>query len=223
MQEVRGFVFFEGKSQEEIRRGFNGFKLDSLKYSFFDNFLRDNSSSRDLGIFIYGEVDENYSSADIIRILRRHMGMEEPEFKETRVNGKIHYTPISVACDVSISREDNIMKRIKSDNGRIKGNYFGIRIKPPLSLPEVEEKAKNLGISIGAKDVYLRSVEIDETTKKLPKELPKLCVEFVTGMPYEKAKKNIERAFSRRYEGKIEDIRTARLFVYSERHKSFPI
>jgi hypothetical protein len=212
MQDVRGFVFFEGKSIEEIKSKFNGFKLDCLKYSFFDNFLRDNSHSKDSGIFIYGEVDEKYSSKDIITILRRHIGLGEPEFKEKRVNSKIHYTPISFACDVSVAGED-VMKRIKSSNERINGNYFGIRIKPPLSLPEVEERAKNLGISTEADDVYLRGVEIDETIKDLPKELPKLCVEIVTGIAYEKAKKGIEEAFGCRYKDKIEDIRATRLFT----------
>lgn len=209
MQEIRGFVFFEGKNQEEIRGGFNGFKLDSLKYSLFGNFLRNGSYSKDSGIFIYGEVDEKYTSAGIIKILRGHMGLEEPEFREKNIKGRIHYTPVSIECDVSIAKEDNVMNWIKSNNGKIKGNYFGIRIKPPLSLPEVEERAKNLGVSIGAKYIYLRSVEIDEKIE----ELPKLCVELVTEMPYEKAKKNIGGAFSRRYWEKIEDIRAARLFI----------
>jgi len=209
MQEIRGFVFFEGKNQEEIRRGFNGFKLDSLKYSLFDSFPRNGSYSEDSGIFIYGEVDEKYTSADITNILRRHIGMEESRFEEKKlINGKTHYTPVSGICDVSIAREDNIMNQIKANNGkRIEGNYFGIRIKPPLSLPEVEEKAKNLGMSIGAKDVYLRGVEIDEEVK----ELPKVCIEMVTNMLYDKAMKRIEKALNHRLN--VEDIRAARLFV----------
>ncbi len=208
MQEIRVFVFFEGKNQEEIKGGFNGFKLDSLKYSLFDNFLRNSQYSKDSGIFIYGGVDEKYSSKDIIKILRGHIGLEEPEFREKRINSRTHYTPISVACDVSIAKED-VMNQIKANNGkRIGGNYFGIRVRPPVNLPEVEKTARNLGILTEARDVYLRGVEIDDKIK----ELPKLCVEMVTEMPYEKAMKKI-RAFSGRYEEKIGDIRAARLFV----------
>lgn len=207
MQEVRGFVFFEGKNQEEIKRGFNGFKLDSLKYSLFGNFLRNNRYSKDSGIFIYGEVDEKYSSKDIIKILRGHIGLEEPEFREKRINSRTHYTPISVACDVSIARED-VMNQIKANNGkRIEGNYFGIRARPPVSLPEVEKTAKNLGMLTESKDVYLRGVEIDEEVK----ELPKVCIEMVTNMLYDKAMKRIEKALNHRLN--VEDIRTARLFV----------
>jgi hypothetical protein len=203
MQKVRGFIFFEGKTSEEIREAFNGFKLDLLGYVLFNNLKSNGEVLKGNGIFVYGEIGDAYSSKDIANALRKHAGLEEAEFEKIGAGDKTHYKPIATMCDVSVEKED-YMKEIKKS--KIEGNYIGIRVKPPLNIVEIQDIARELGSLVKAGDIYLRGAEIDETAGK-----PKICIEAVTDMAPEKVIENFEDAYGNRL--KVSEIRTANLFA----------
>lgn len=205
MQKVRGFIFFEGRSIEDIEKSFTGFKLDLLSYSFFEDFKKDEKFIEDKGFFIYGKVDDRYSSADIINLLRKQTGLGEAKFERIPTPTRAHYKPVSVECDVSIETEDSFMKEIK-ENAKVEGNYIGIRIKPPVNIVEIQDITSKIGAWQGIKSVYVRNVEIDK--EQLNK--PKVCIDLITNLSFQEARKRIEDAYKK---FKIEKISTARIFL----------
>lgn len=208
MQKVRGFIFLEGKNAEDIRKSFNGFRMDSLNYVLFDNFKKNDKLVEGSGIFIYGEIDSKYSSEDIINLLRKHEDLQEAEFEKKQLGEVKHYKPL-LQYDVSVENED-FMREIKK--GNTIGNYIGLRIKPPFNIVEIQDITKHMNILTKAKDIYVRCVEVDEDyANATGQRKPKACIELIIEMAFEDAMKKIQEVYGNRL--KISEITTAKLFI----------
>lgn len=170
LQSIRGFVYFENKNFEEVKRIFSGFELDDLDYTFFSGLNRYGEKINFGGIFLSGMIDKKYSSADIINLLRKKMGLGE----EIR------------CCDVSIENEDFMKSILK---GELRGNYIGIRIFPPYNYKMIEKVASEIGEITKAKDIFLRGVE-SENSK------PKICIDIITDSNFKEVKEKTEDIIS---------------------------
>lgn len=170
LQNIRGFVYFENKDLEEVKNVFSGFRLDNLNYAFFSGLNRYGEKISFGGIFLSGMIDKKYSSADVINLLRKKMGLGE----------EIRY------CDVSIENED-FMKYILK--GELKGDYIGIRIFPPYQHSRIEEVASEIGKITNDTDIFIRGVE-SENNK------PKICIDIITDSNSEDVRRKVESIIS---------------------------
>ncbi len=166
MQKVRGFIYFEGKSLEAIKSVLSSFKFDEAKFAFFNSLFRYDKDILEAGVFIDGQVDEKYSSQDIVNILRKQLGLEE----------KYH------GCDVSIESEDTL-KSITS--GDLEGQYIGIRIKPPYELNQIYKLASKIATIIESSNTFVRTVESKNNG-------PLVCIDLITQKNYQEFKNQIE-------------------------------
>lgn len=171
MQQIRGFVYFEEKTIDEVKSAFKDFELDKAEFAFFSSLSRYGQEISSPGIFITGSVDGSYSSGDIVNILRKQIGLEE-ELK---------------GCDVSIESEDTLKPLAK---GALKGNYIGIRIKQPYELVNIYDIASKADKVFNACDIFVRTVESEE------KEKPLVCIELITEEDFFKYKTEFEKIIS---------------------------
>lgn len=176
MEKVRGFVYFEDKSLEEVKEAFRDFNIPGMRYKFFNELIRLKKKIDMPGIFIDGEVDgggrEDYPK-EIVYMLRKKAGLKEGE----------------INCDVSssVGNEDYI---IHIKKGELNGKYIGIRILPPYpDISKLEKSALNLGNIIKAQDILLRGVE-----KVLYKDekIAKRCIDLIGKIYFAAERKNIE-------------------------------
>jgi hypothetical protein len=170
MQQARGYVYFEGKTPDEVRSAFGGFKLDSLELAFFDSLLRGNDRISEPGVFIAGQVDDRYSSADVVNLFRRQLGLEEG----------------AGGCDISIESEDTLKSLVR---GSLEGNYIGIRISPPHELNRVYALASGIADLIKAHDAFVRTVESKGGR-------PLACIELITKEGFGKYRAEVEQGIS---------------------------
>lgn len=167
MQSVRGFIYFEGKSFGGVKSSFNNFKLDSSKFYFFKSLFRYDLEISEAGVFIDGNVDDKYSSYDIVNIFRKQVDLEEK----------------SRGCDVSIESEDTL-KLI--NDGSLKGNYTGIRIKPPYELNQIYDLASRIGKITNASNIFVRTVESED-------DKPLICIDLITQNEFANYKNQAEQ------------------------------
>ena len=92
------------------------------------------------GVFIDGQVDEKYSSQDIVNILRKQLGLEK----------KYHI------CDVSIESEDTL-KSITS--GELEGQYIEIKIKSSYELNQIYTLTSKITTITESSNTFVRTVE----------------------------------------------------------------
>jgi len=149
MQKVRGFLYFDGKSYDEVVDSFKDYKLDSANFGYFKEVNRYDNLISTPGIFITGKIEKGHDSSAIIKKLRAKAGLDD------KIGG----------CDLSIENNEDILEEIKSSE--LKGNYIGIRIMPPFDFKNICNLAKELGSIIDAKGIYVRTVEpVDNNQKK---------------------------------------------------------
>ncbi len=167
MQKIRGFVYFEGKTFDEVNSSFTNFHLDNVELGFFRSLFRYNKNILESGVFIDGNVDDKYSSKDIVNLFRKQVDLEE------KLRG----------CDVSIESEDalEIVKK-----GDLKGNYIGIRIKPPYQLEQIKDLAYQIGEPTNASNIFVRTVESEN-------ENPLVCIDLIIQNSYENHKQQVEQ------------------------------
>jgi hypothetical protein len=170
MQIVRGFIYFEGKSINDLKENFKNFQLENLELSFFEYLFRYDKYIFEHGIFFSGEVDKKYSSEDIAIIFRQHLNLEEKQEK----------------CDISIESEDTIYN-IKNES--LEGNYIGIRIKPPYDLAQIKDLSHKIGELVDASNVFVRTVELDN-------KVPLVCIDLITQNEYHNHKQRVEKLIS---------------------------
>ncbi len=171
MQKVRGFVYFEEKTIDEVKSAFDGFKLDNIELAFFGSLSRYGQQISSPGVFITRSVDDSYSSKDVVSILRKQMGLEE-ELK---------------GCDVSIESEDTLKSLAK---GARKGEYIGIRIKPPHELNKIYDISSRVGKLIDAQGIFVRTVESVKEGNAL------VCMDLITEDDFEEKRKEAEDIIS---------------------------
>ncbi|MCK4928068.1 MAG: hypothetical protein KAS11_06335 [Candidatus Aenigmarchaeota archaeon] len=171
MQQIHGLLYFEGKTLEEVKSIFDKFIFDNIKYAYFDSLTRYDNKISAPGIFLTGEVKDTYSSKKIIEIFREQMDLG------TELKG----------CDISIASEDTL-KPLKNEN--LKGNYTGIRIKPPYDLEKIYNLASRIGTLTDAEDIFIRTVEPDEEGR------PLVCIDLITKQNFDNYKDKIEEIIS---------------------------
>jgi hypothetical protein len=167
MQTVRGFIYFEGKSFDYIKSNFKNFKFDGSKFYFFKSLFRYDKEISEAGVFIDGDVGDKYSSQDIVKFFRKHVGLEEK----------------SRGCDISIESEDTL-KLIK--NGSLNGYYTGLRIKTPYELNQIYGLAARIGKISNASNIFVRTVESED-------DKPLICIDLITKNEFANYKKQVEQ------------------------------
>ncbi len=170
MQKIRGFVYFEGKNIGDVKSAFKDFTFDDTELAFFSSLLRYGHEISSPGVFITGNVGDSHSSEDIINSLRKQMDLKE-ELK---------------GCDVSIESEDTLKSLT---HGALKGNYIGIRIRPPYGLDKIYNLTSNIGKLINAHDIFVRTVELEEVK-------PIVCIDLITEAGFEEKRKDVEDILS---------------------------
>ena len=166
MQKIRGIIYFEGKTIEDVKFAFDNLKLDETKISYFCSIKRYDENISTPGVFLSGIVNDDYASKDIVELFRKQIGLD------TTLKG----------CDVSIESEDTI-ELLK--DGNLKGNYIGIRIEPPYVFETICTLASDIGSLVCAKNILVRTVEKNE------KE-PLICIDLIAYENFEKYKNTIE-------------------------------
>jgi hypothetical protein len=167
MQNVRGYIYFEKKTLADIKYAFGNFRFDQSHFSFFSSLVKDDKSVNHPGVFITGQINEKYTSKNVITLFRKLLNLPQ-EVKH---------------CDLSIESEDRI-EIFKAGNNF--GAYLGIRIKPPVTKENVDLFANQTGEALNANDISLREVEGDEKGLKL------ISVDIISDQDYSKEKTNIE-------------------------------
>ncbi|MFW5991459.1 MAG: hypothetical protein ACOCQX_04475 [Candidatus Nanoarchaeia archaeon] len=150
MQKVRGYIYFPGKTIDEIKE----LNFPGLNLHYFDNLNKYEEEINAPGLFLTGEVDDSYTSETLTHKLQEMAGVEQK----------------TENCDISIESEDYMNYLQK---GEIKGKYIGLRIKPPYELQKLEETARKLGKELEATDIFIRGVEKEN-------EAPLACIDLVT-------------------------------------------
>ncbi len=168
MQEVRGLIYFENKTVDDIKEVFDKFKLDNIKYSYFSSLSRHGKDIPSPGLFLTGDVKDTYSSKDIVGLLRKKIGLS------TDLNG----------CDISIENEDTLKQIIKGNPAK---NYIGIRINAPYNIENIYALATEIGEITSATDIFVRTVESDDN------ERPIICIDLITDEIFEKHKTEVEK------------------------------
>ncbi len=171
MQQIRGLIYFEGKTPDEVKSVFDRFEFDKLRYAYFDSLTRYDNKISAPGIFLTGEVEKTDSSKDIVEIFRKKMDIS------TELKG----------CDISIASEDTL-KHLKE--GNLEGSYIGIRIEHPYKLEKIYDLASRIEILTDAKDIFVRTVEPDEEGR------PLVCIDLITGQNFDDHKEEIEEMIS---------------------------
>jgi len=164
---IRGLIYFENKTVDELKNSFSTFKLDNTKYSYFNNLSRYGKSISAPGIFLTGEVIDTYLSKDIVGLFRKHMDLDS-DLK---------------GCDISIECEDTLKQIIKGNHAK---NYIGIRIESPYDIEKIYEVAREIGEMTYSVDVFVRTVELDDNKK------PIICIDLFTDEIFEKHKTEVE-------------------------------
>jgi len=166
MDKVRGFAFFEYKTLEEVKEALDSLELEKAELGFFARIERNEESLDNAGVVIDGEVD-GLSSVALVKMLREKLGLEE-----------------AILCDVSVESEATV-KPIKS--GKLSGYYSSIRIMPPYEMKEVLAAAEDLGSSMKASNILVRTAEHIEGQ-------PVACIDISSPDEYdqEKAGKHLE-------------------------------
>lgn len=177
MEKVRGFVYFEERNIDEVRKDFKDFKIPGLRYTLFNGLTRLKKRIEMPGVLIDGEADlkgKKDCSKELVEILRNRVGLIG-DCKN---------------CDVSsaISNEDYII-HIKKGN-LLGGKYVAVRILPPYpGTKELEQIALNLGELVDAQDVAVRGVE---PILYKNKEIDKRCIDLIGQIEFDTKKNNIE-------------------------------
>ncbi len=91
-QKARGLVYFENKNIEDIKKVFENFRFDEGKFLFFKKIEINNIEKDSPGVFLNGDINEKYTSENIVRLFRKLMGLNT-EMKN---------------CDISVEKEDEI-------------------------------------------------------------------------------------------------------------------
>jgi hypothetical protein len=167
MQKVRGFLYFEGKSYDEVIDSFKDYKFSSASFGYFKELNRYDNPISIPGIFITGNIEEGQESSIVIKKFRSNMGLDD------KFGG----------CDLSIEDDQDILEEIKLSE--LKGNYIGIRILPSYDFKEIYNLSKELGSIIDAKGIYVRTVESIDNDKKV-------CIELITDNNYSDYRSKIE-------------------------------
>mgnify|MGYP006288201425 CR=1 FL=1 len=135
MQRVRGYIFFNGSSMDDIQR----LQLDEVEFYPFTSLFRQDKQIDSAGVLIDGHVSDAYSSKDIVRLLAEQAGEE-------------------AGYDVSIGSEDTIIPVRKED---IHGSYLSMRIEPPYDMGTL----RDLLSGYEASDILIRTVEPEDNPK----------------------------------------------------------
>ena len=91
-QKVRGLVYFEEKTIEDVKRIFENFRFDEAKFKFFEKLKINNQEVLIPGVFISGHINEKYTSENVVRLFRKLMGLNIEK----------------INCEISIEREDEV-------------------------------------------------------------------------------------------------------------------
>ncbi|PLX20436.1 hypothetical protein C0584_05860 [Candidatus Parcubacteria bacterium] len=91
-QLARGVIYFENKKKEEVVDVFNNFRFDEAGFKIFEKITINNTTLETPGVFINGEINEKYTSDNVVRLFRKLMKLE--------VENK--------NADLSIEREDEL-------------------------------------------------------------------------------------------------------------------
>lgn len=166
MHKVRGLIYFEGKSLEEITLAISTFKFNKTNFAFFNSLFRNNKNISKAGIFINGQVNKKYSSQDIVNIFKERVGLK----KKTQ------------NCDISIEPEDTLKLII---DGKIEGQYVGIRIEPPYKLNQIYKLASKIGKIVKSSNILVRTVESKNNE-------PLVSIDLITQKNYEEYRNQIE-------------------------------
>lgn len=171
MQQIRGLIYFEGKTLDEVKSAFDRLEFDELQRAYFDSLTRYSNKISAPGLFLTGEVESTRSSKDIVEIFRKKIDLS------TELKG----------CDVSIACEDtlNYLKK-----GNLEGNYIGIRIRHPYDLEKIYDLASRIGTLTNAEDIFVRTVEPDEEGRRI------VCIDLITRQDFEDYKDKIEETIS---------------------------
>ncbi len=175
---VRGFVYFEDRSFEEVINKKNIFEkaFPNCKKGYFSSLFWDFCDKKEIfspGIFISGET--NKGSSQVVSKLRKIM----------RLSNNL------LNCDIStIAKDKNYFALLLGSEGKeLKGFYLGIRLKNSYALNSVQDFALSIEKSFSAEDVFIRGVEKDQKSG-----IPNLCVDVLVkkSVYWEKAKKEIK-------------------------------
>jgi len=75
MKKISGYVLFEGKNDADLGQVFKEFRLNQSKTFYFTSRPGGAVKTGESGIFLAGEVNNEYTSANIAKILRKLMGL----------------------------------------------------------------------------------------------------------------------------------------------------
>ncbi len=91
-QLTRGYVYFEEKKIEDVRHVFGNFRFDEARFKFFEKIKINNEDILSPGVFLNGQINEKYTSENVVRLFRKLMGLDIEKKN----------------CDISIEREDEL-------------------------------------------------------------------------------------------------------------------
>lgn len=75
-QNARGFVFFRQKTLSELKEVFANFRFDEARFIFFDKLYLDEEKINAPGVFLYGQINEKYTSENVVKLFRKLMKMD---------------------------------------------------------------------------------------------------------------------------------------------------
>jgi hypothetical protein len=130
-QLVRGYVYFEDKKIEDVKKVFENFKFDEVKFKFFEKIKINNEEILKPGVFLNGHINEKYTSENIVRLFRKLMGLNIEKKN----------------CDISVEREDEIEEL---DKERPFVNYIALQFKKT----EIKEFVKRFKKKTGEEVLY---------------------------------------------------------------------
>ena len=169
-QKIRGVLYFEDLEIGDIiiaNKKSKGFDNINIVYFYFIE--KEGEIIEKPGIFVDGEVSDKYTSEGFVSDIRKNMGLSEKKKN----------------CDISIENEDIIEEIISSNN--IEGDYVGIRILQPYTIPDIRKIAKKLGKICYAENVVIRTVEKNESEK-----WPRVCIDIISKYKIRDFREDIE-------------------------------
>ncbi|MDA3839945.1 MAG: hypothetical protein PF572_02545 [Patescibacteria group bacterium] len=135
-QLVRGVVYFDDKKIEDVKHVFENFRFDEASFKFFDKIKINNKEINSPGVFLNGQINEKYTSENVVRLFRKLMGLNiEKE-----------------SSDISIERED-VLDEL--DKGREFGNYYILDFIKTEINENKEKFIKELG-----EEVFFRTRDV---------------------------------------------------------------
>ncbi len=109
-QLVRGLVYFEDKNIEDVRRVFQNFRFDEAKFKFFEKIKINNQEILMPGVFLNGQINEKYTSENVVRLFRKLMGLNIEKKN----------------CDISVEKEDEVEEMSNERNFQ---KYYVLKFK----------------------------------------------------------------------------------------------